>query len=234
MTINELLAENGKAQATIHKTQLRQQAIQKKLIERIRKGETTDDRQLDLALAICRSVDRDKGQNYLELEQQLQAHPGELVLIGTSWEEDMIKHCFSPPGWHSPTTTEYAYVVGLISMQPALKYDQEGRSGLLLPLEKMLLLRPNFSMEEEVESVKDSVLPVAELGVHFWTWQPNTTNYSVGNEKVLRRLETICLCSACYQGYQPNELLRAFGIEHFQDDGQGVLGEPNPPPIAIS
>lgn len=236
-TISDLLKQQNCAVLDAEAANRRASNALTEICDRIRKGETTEDRQLDLALILKGDTDRKSGLIYLEFEQELQQHPGELVMINTSWEDEIV-HYFSPVE-HSPTRTKYAHFIGVISDNPILGCTEGAM--LMLPIDRLIVLNThslNTAQEGGAEGVN---MGDFDLGSHYWNWIPKDnggltpleSSHFVGSKRVVEILDSegpdlggdFGLSDL---GLKPEEklssrVLIALGFEHFDEGGQGVL-----------
>lgn len=234
-TITQLRAVEAKQASRAIDAMQKRATYHLELVGRIRGGETTGDRQLDFAYMLAGSSNIQEGLKYYNFELELMAHPGELLVLETTWEVDLVKriHAVRPQfeSMYGFTAHETAYVVGVISKEPRLGCSTKG--ALQLPIDRLLLLyeRPSGS-GLNFKEIEESVVSISDLGSKFWQWMPEKDNYLVGNGEVIEKLPNKLRWSySSYLGDAANPLeliFSALGIEHFDADGQGVLGVPDP------
>ncbi|MEK7202303.1 MAG: hypothetical protein AAB669_02145 [Patescibacteria group bacterium] len=201
------------------------------LVELLSQGDTTGSRQLDLAILAKRSLDEAIGLPYYEFEQELQAHPGELVVMKQTWQEPTVRYCMDP-GHSVPTRPVSEYLFGVI--REAENVDVLGAAGLYSYLETAVILRRDDYQLGEVLAAPFSMLSfVSPLG----GWKPSSDpkNYCVGNTEVAEEMTKFrySICSFASNGEELFSMVcRALGVEYVGDDGQGRLGIPDPNPNA--
>jgi hypothetical protein len=182
-------------------------------------GKTTGDRGLDLAIVLLGELDGDFGEPWLHFEQDLQKHPGELLLLTAQWEESLVHYIFHPD--NTMKATRRGHLVCQISRDKVMLGFEKQYGNVTLPIDRYVVTEQKGGSWPPVRECREPIT-LLELTTEFPVnrlafYPPKPDEYVIGTEAVADKLDWWFLDVHGYHGRKVGqEISTLLGLEQIR------------------